>query len=129
MNPPSEDIKDILIGSSGLGYTFGTDLFIGEEPDGAVDDIITISDTGGWSPDPHIVYDRPTIQILVRNTSYLDGYSAAEDISNLMRDQFNVTINSTRYIGSWMEGAINHIGYDSNKRVLFSMNFNLHRTA
>jgi len=132
LNPSSEDIKDWIIGSAGLGYTFATDLFIGILPEGQTDNLVAIFDSGGWDSDIDIdnanEIEKPTVKILVRNTSYNTGYSAAKTIADLLLTKFNETINSTRYIGFWKVGQINPIDYDEEKRHLFSLNFLIQRT-
>lgn len=129
MNPPSEDIKDILAAASALALTFATDLFVSEMP--ATPDLcVTIYDTGGFDPDVNFVYDRPTVQIRVRGDrgEYLVAHGLAQTIRDLLSGEHNYTINGARYIAIWAQGDIISVGYDDNHRPILTINFRLHRT-
>lgn len=127
MNPPSIDIKDILE-AAGIG-TYGTDLFVStipERPDAAVG----IIDTAGLSPLPvDYIYDRPSVQIIVRGTAngYLAAYSKAESIKRALHALYNETWNGTRYIVILAETDILWIGPDERNRPQFSLNFSINR--
>lgn len=129
MNAPAEDIKDILENISALGFTFATDLFVGEMPV-TPDACVTIYDTGGYAPEVDYVYERPTIQIRVRGAKgeYQNGHGLAQDIRDALNGLTGYIVNSARYVGIWCEGDVMALGNDDNNRPLFTVNFRLHRT-
>jgi len=131
MNPPSEDIKDILESSqSGTGLVFGTDLFIGEEPV-SPDQCITIYDTGGPEPQAGYVYDYPTVQVRIRGNkgAYKETWALADTIKSALHGLHNESWNGTKYHGIWCQSDIIFIGYDDNSRPVFTVNFRIHRSA
>lgn len=129
MNAPSVDIKDILEQTSSLALVFGTDLFVSEMPD-TPDECVVVYDSGGDDSDPHITYERPTIQIRVRGNkgAYTDTYDIVNNIKTILHGLTGEILNSARYIGIWIVGDILSLGQDDNKRPIFSINFRLHRT-
>jgi hypothetical protein len=131
MNPPSEDIKDMLVASSaGLGHTFGIDMFISEMPD-SPDVCYCIYDTGGIEPEVQYEYDRPAVQVRVRGakSGYRSAWLAAKDIRDTLHGVHNETWNSTRYVGIWCMGDILFAGYDDSGRPQFTINFRIHRVS
>jgi hypothetical protein len=131
MNPPSEDIKDILESSSaGMGLTFGTDLFISSIPS-TPDLCVGIYDTGGFDPVPNYDYFRPTVQLRIRGkkeSGYREAWKLAETIRDVLMAIHNETWNDTKYVGIWVEADVFFVGYDDNKRPLLTVNFRIHRT-
>lgn len=65
-----------VVGST-LG--FGRNLFIGREPS-APANCLTIYPTGGYAPDVSRPTETPTVQIRIRNTSYVTGYNIGHTI-------------------------------------------------
>ena len=129
MNPPSEDIKDILAAVSSLALTFATDLFVSEMPM-EPDQCVCVYDTGGESPEGDYIYERPTVQVRVRGVKgdYLVAHELAQSIRDTLNGEHNHTINGARYIGIWGVGDVIFAGYDDNHRPLLTINFRLHRT-
>jgi len=128
MNPPSEDIVEILEQSSvGIG-TFATDLFLHQMPD-TPDACISVHDTGGFDPEPHD-YNKPTVQVRVRGDKmgYLDAWNQAEDIKDALHELTNETFGGTRYIQIMMQGDILDIGDDEKGRPVLTLNFLVHRS-
>jgi len=129
MNPPSVDIKDILVAHGSLGLTFDTDLFVGKEPT-KPDDCVTIFDTPGFPPDKFhdqsVNYNRPSIQIRVRN-NYLTGWALVNDIKNVLHNTGPETWNSTIYdsIFCSIEPAL--LDWDKNDRARFVTTFDIQR--
>lgn len=137
MNAPSEDIKDLLNDDSDLGLTFGTDLFVSDMPD-TPDACVCIYDSGGYDPDVHIQYERPTVQVRIRGGRGPGAYQAAHEQAQEIRDFLiglwaggaaAMTVNGARYVGIWCVGDVNALGYDENHRPEMTVNFRLHRTA
>lgn len=130
MNPPSEDAKDMLEAESSLGLEFGTNLFIGEVPEGP-DELVALFDPPGQDEEANYVYERPSLQARIRGEkgAYQAAYALAESVKNLLKTVSNDTWNSTRYVQIWVQGTINWLGYDKNHRPEFSVNFRIHRTT
>lgn len=126
-NPPSVDIKDIIVSVTSL--VFGTDIFISTMP-GEPDNCVCLYDTGGFSQEQY-GYEKPTIQIRVRNKSYLNGYNQARDLKYLIStgDYNNSDINGTRYILIKNSSDILYLGKDENNRFQFTINFQIHRSG
>lgn len=119
----SIDIKDIIVSAS-IGYTFGTNLFITGLPE-TPNNCIAIRDTGGDEPYQEFNWNR-SIQILIRNTNYSNGWDKAVELMELLHDRTNETVNDSRYILIKAISDILHIGKDESKtRDLFSINFNV----
>ena len=129
MNSPAFDIKDILAATSSLALTFATDLFISEMPD-IPDECVCVYDTGGYEPEANFVYERPTVQVLVRGSKgdYVTAHNLTQSIRDVLHGLANHTINAARYIGIWCESDIMSLGYDKNHRPMLSVNFRIHRT-
>lgn len=125
MNSPAYDIAQILAGISGMGI-FGTDIFTGHEPS-SPDNCITIYDTGGFAPDVAEDYQRPTIQIRVRNKAYNVGYGVIYAIKKELHGTSRQE-GGVNYTGIWVMSDIIPLGYDSNLREIFTCNFRIHRT-
>ena len=131
MNPPTQDIKDILLeSSSGLSLVFATDLFISKMPE-TPDACACLYDTPGFAPNPNYEYDYPGIQARIRGArmGYLTGWALAKDIRDVLNGLTNYTINSTRYIEITCQSDIMFIYYDDLERPYFSVNFEIHRAT
>lgn len=129
MNPPSEDIKDILEASSaGLDLEFGTDMFIGLMPE-KPDNCIVIVDTGGFPPAPKYTYRYPTLQIRSRNNNNKSAWTELDDISGVLHALYEETWNSTRYIQILAQTEPLFLGQDERQRFQYSINFEIHRTT
>jgi len=129
MQAPSVDIKDILVATSSLALTFGADLFVSEMPE-IPDECVCVYDTGGFEPEANFVYERPTVQVVVRGTKgdYVAAYNLIQSIRNTLHALANHTTNGARYIGIWCQSDIMSLGYDKNHRPMLSVNFRIHRT-
>lgn len=137
MNPPSEDIKDLLEDGDSSSDDIGTfNATTGwsikmSEMSTSPDTCILVSDGPSWgSPNPNYSYEYPTIQIQVRGEkgSYLTAYAKAEEIKNFLNGNGNQTVNGARYIQITCSSDILYLGRDENQRPLFSINFELQRT-
>ena len=126
--------QDLLVdSSSGLSLIIGTSLFLGNEPisETTQDDIVTVFDTPGLQPDLTMdrdeKYQRPSIQIRVRNNNYQTGWALANDIKDVLHGRANETLGGTSYalIRATDEPAL--LDYDRNDRPRFVINFNLQR--
>ena len=130
MNAPSIDLKDMLEAESSLGLTFATDLFIGKEPS-EPDNCVTIYDTPGMPPglglDKDDKYQYPSIQVRVRNNSYVTGWNLANDIMDALHGRAHETWNSTYYMLISCSSGPALLDWDDHNRARFIINFELER--
>ena len=130
MNAPSVDIKDILVAESSLGLTFATDLFVGREP-AKPDNCVTVFDTPGFPPmltlEGSAEFYYPSVQIRVRDNSYLNGWDLAQDIIEVLHGLNNETWNDTLYLLIQCSSGPALLDWDDNNRARFIINFNIQR--
>ena len=125
-NPPSEDVKDMMV--AGLGYVFGTTLFIASMPT-SPNDCVLISDTGGQSQEKY-GFEKPNIQIMLRNMNYQSGYDLIRNIKYYLHDSRNgETWNGTKYIMVACRSDILYLGRDEKNRYQWSLNFQIFRSG
>lgn len=130
MNASSEDIKDMLLDESSIDLTFATNLFIGKEPP-SPDNTVTIFDTWGMTPqltmDPgEAPYERPSVQIRVRNREYLAGWNLINNIYTLLHGRAHETRNGAVYEVITSTSPM-HLDWDDNRRARFIINLNIQR--
>ncbi len=130
MNPSSEDIKDMLLDESSLDLTFATNLFIGKEPPDP-DNTVTIFDTLSSTPqltmDPsEPPYERPSVQIRVRNRDYLAGWRLIDSIYSLLHGRAHETRNGAIYEVITSTSPM-HLDWDDHRRARFIINLNIQR--
>lgn len=121
MNAFSVDLKD-MIEAQILTLSFGTNFFIGAEPD-TPHNVVTIYDTSGWPPDPKLDYENPTAQVRVRNKAYTTGWDLAHDIMQAIHNKNEETWNGTRYLAVFADSDVLFIGRDEDERFIFTVNF------
>ena len=129
MNSSSVDIKAILEYESSIGLVFGTNLFIGREP-AKPDNCVTIYDTPSYGPDLTMdkqSYERPSIQIRVRNENYVAGWTMIQHIMDHLHGRAQETWNGTLYSLIACSGGPALLDWDENNRVRFILNLNLQR--
>lgn len=128
MSLASEGIKDILVDASVgvFNTTSGWSITIGELPPDP-DTCMTIYDTGGRSPNPKWLLDYPSVQVMIRGG--VSGYVAAETKAKQVKDVLlgfqSQDLNGDRWVSITMPGDVAFVGYDENKRPMFSANFRL----
>lgn len=128
MNAPSEDIKDMLLAES-IGLSFGQDLFVALQPD-KPDNITSIFDLGGLPPQLTMdvaKLENPSITIQVRHNDYQSGYALAEQIKDALHGRAHESWNSTLYMVIYCTSGPFVLNWDENRRVIFSINFNVMR--
>jgi len=130
MNAPSVDIKDMLEDETSLGLTFATNLFIGRIPD-APDDCVVIVDTSGFAQDLTFdkaeKYERPSVQIMVRNNDYLTGFDLLNDIKDVLHGKGHTTVNGAYYSVIMCADAPSFLNWDENNRAHFVLNIDMQR--
>jgi hypothetical protein len=129
MNAPSVDIVDMLEAESSLGLTHLVNLFIGREPS-EPSNCVTIFDTYGLPPQLNLTsqgYERPTVQIRVRNNSYIDGWTIIENIKNILHGIGNETWNGATYTVIYCAYGPGLLDWDDKSRARFIINFNVER--
>lgn len=140
MQAPSVDIKDILAAADtssaalSLDLNFATDgtgnLHIGKEP-AKPRNCVTIFDTSGFPPYlglNAVGYEYPSIQIRVRNSSYVNGWNLIESIKNLLHGTSHyLCSNGTLYTVIYCSSGPALLDWDDNGNCRFVCNFNLQR--
>jgi len=128
----SEDIKDLLEGESSLGLVFGSNLFIGREPQ-TPRNCITIYDTYGGPPSLTLqgnldgIYEYTSIQIKVRDSSYVNAYQMSYNIMVFLHGIHGQEINGTLYTAIICTGGPALLEWDDRANVSFILNFNIQR--
>lgn len=125
----SFDIKDMLVADSSLGLIYGTNLFIGMEPSNPKN-CVTIFDTPGFPPDLSMdlsTYERPSIQIRVRNISYLTGMGLAQSILTALNGRSKEVWNESFYSGIFCANGPALLDWDTNSNARFIVNFDIQR--
>jgi len=132
VNPASKDICSLLEADSSLGLTFATNLFVGKEP-ASPDNCVTVFDIPGDAPlltltgKGGIAYYQPSVQVRVRNNSYLTGWELIHDIQEYLHGINGESEGGTEYllIKGVDEPAL--LDRDENDRARFVATFSVHR--
>ena len=136
MNPVSVDFVDMLEAfgdSSGfsLNLKYADSLFIGNEPAKPVN-CVTLFDTSGFGPDLALEtqgYDRPAIQIRIRNTRYTTAMGLAEEIKDALHGRSHETWNGTLYTVIQCVGSPALLDFDDNGNCRIVLNVNAQRRS
>ena|SRR3972149_2719233 len=136
MNASSIDIKEILEAtgeSSGFDDLIfegiGLNVFVGREMP-QPKNCITIFDTPGFPPDLNLEtqgYEYPSVQIRVRNATYINGWDIAERIKNALHGISHTTVNATLYTVIYCANGPALLDWDDNGNARFVINFNMQR--
>lgn len=124
MNSPAYDIAQMISSISSMP-AFGTGVYVGREPD-TPDNTITVFDTGGFEPLVTSFYEKPTVQVRVRNKSYSIGYQLLDEIKQSLHGSYTNEEGGLIYAILVM-ADITGLGYDTNGRALLVLNFALER--
>jgi len=101
--------------------TFGTDLFIGHEPI-APSNVVTIYPTGGRPPSADRDKEYPSMQVRVRNISYVNGFTKATDILSLLHKEENY-LTTTRGRCYTTQSSPSLMGRGENGEFIFVQNY------
>ena len=134
MNAPSYDIRDMLVyedsGASSTLLIAVDNLFIGKEPSEPMN-CVTIFDTPGFPANLTLTgqqgYERPSVQIRVRNQDYVNGWAQIQSIKDLLHGRANETWNGTLYTMVVCSSGPFFFDWDLKGRARFVVNFNIQR--
>jgi len=132
MNATSIDIKDMLQDNLTLGLIFGTNLFVGYEPN-KPDSCVTIYDTPGFpcglAMDGDTGYEYPAVQISIRSSDYVEGFNMAQSIKEFLHGTNHTIRNNAQYQVMNCMCAPFMLNRDENRRVRFVVNFDIQRSS
>lgn len=133
MNSIVEDIKDMLEADSALGLTFGTDLFLYKEPAKPVN-VVTLFETPGMPPigllgsdtdTKH--YERPSMQIRVRNKTAEGAFELAYQIQGVLQATANEQWGDYYYSLIYAVSNPSMVDWDEANDIRVVLNFNIQR--
>lgn len=129
MNSSAYDIRDMLV-AAGLSLVKGTSIFLAQEPTNP-DNTVTVFDTPGLPNDLTLdkeeKYERPSVQIRVRNNNYQTGWALANNIKNTLHGRANETWGAAYYSLIEVVSDPSMLDYDNNGRPRFILNISLQR--
>jgi len=138
MNNPAVDIAEILeqgiaegSSSTNANFIFATNMFINKEPSTPIN-CITIFDGYGSSPDFGLTskgYERPSIQIRVRNKKQADAWTLINEIKDTLHGLGQTTVNGTLYTVIYCTSGPALLDWDDNGNCRLVINFNLQRRS
>jgi len=111
--------------SQGICGAKGTGIFIGDLPE-KQNNAVKIEQTGGVEPDKYLKVEQPTVQVMVRNTSYPNGLDKIKEIYDALHQQGDDLVLEAGGVDVMTVFALQeptHIGKDANNRHLFVVNF------
>ena len=114
-----DDIGTLLV-NNGLG-TIGTNLFLSLLPANVADASVVIIETGGSEPGyvhetAQASTERPSFQVIVRDSDPETARSKANTIWKLLSKQRNTLINSSKYLSIRPIQSPFPLGRDENER-------------
>jgi hypothetical protein len=127
------DIKSMLVAESSLDLVFGKNLHIHREPPHP-DNTVTVFETPGMPPiglldsnEDTKHYERPSIQIRIRNTSADAGFNLAYTIQNILQARAQETWGAYLYSVIYASSNPMLLDWDEVSRVRIVLNFNIQR--
>lgn len=128
MNAPSIDIRDIIL-ANGIPLTFGTNLFIGQEPVNPAN-CVTIYDTHAGAPELTLdkcTFHYPVVKIRCRHTDYVAGFNLLQSIVDQLHGRAQEPWNGTLYSSISSGSEVSHIGNDDQGNPVFIVYINIQR--
>jgi hypothetical protein len=113
--------------SKGVG-TLGADIFLGMIPD-QPDNLVALFEYAGNPPDLNWNGEYPSLQVMVRNTSYPAGRTKIEQVRDTLHGLCEQVINGTRYLLIKAKQSPESLGRDDNNRCEFVINFDVIKEA
>jgi len=133
MNAAIEDISSMLLAETTLGLVFGTSLHLYKEP-AQPHNTVTLFETTGMPPIVTLGsnkdtkhYEKPSIQIRVRNSSAADAYALAYEIQKRLQARAQETWGDYFYSVVYAVGNPFELDWDLNNRIRVVLNFNIQR--
>lgn len=133
MNSVVEDIGNMLLAESSLDLTLGINLHLYREP-ATPDNTVTLFEAPGMSPvgllgsnEDTKHYERPSIQIRIRNRKAEDGFALAYTIMNILQARAQEIWGSYLYSVIYAVGSPGMLDWDASNRVRIVLNFNIQR--
>ncbi len=129
MNAPSQDIKDMLEAEGSLNLTYRTNLFIGRETSSPINQVVII-DSFGYNSAVTLKdqsYERPTIDIRIRNKSYTEAMELALRIKDYLFSCSQQTWNGTLYTIIYCSSGPALLEWDENGNSNIIIKFNINR--
>lgn len=133
MNSSVEDIKDMLVAESSLDLTLGTNLHLYREPP-LPDNTVSIFEAPGMPPIELLSsnedtkhYERPAIQIRIRNKDAQIGFQLAYEIFNILQARGHEVWGDYYYSVIYAMGNPTPLDWDASNRMRIVLNFNIQR--
>ena len=121
-----DDIGALLV-ANGLGV-IGTNLFLSLLPANVADASVVITETGG--SEPGYVHEaieasteRPSFQVIVRDSDYANARSKANSIWKLLSRQRNTLLSGSKYLSIRPIQSPFPLGGDENERLQIIANY------
>lgn len=130
MSDVTQGITDLLVAASigdfnGVGST-GWSIVINKLPS-TPERIIMIRETGGKAPEPRLLLDYPSVQVIVRGGE--SDYQVARDKSQAVKDVLlglpSQDLDGDRWVAINMISDVTPLQSDQLQRPMFSVNFAL----
>lgn len=120
------DVKDMLEADSALGLKLADNLFIGRMP-AKPNNVVVIFDTPAYPPqltfNPLERYEYSSVQIQVRNTSYVTAEAIAKQIQQSLHGRYQETWNDSIYTIVQCSTPPALLDWDDSNRARFYINF------
>lgn len=130
MTSPAMNAKNILVSKGIVRETDPTAtewlVRIGKMPE-SPDQVVTVYDTGGFTPFTKWQLDQPTIQVMIRGdkNGYENAWNKALEVKDILLGIEPLDIDEVHWSGATMLGDIAFLKYDDSDRPLFSANFRI----
>jgi hypothetical protein len=129
MNDPATSIRSYLATVGFVMYNSSTPLaafsmHLGKLPD-KPDAAILINSTGGMPPEPRLLLNYPSVQVVVRGapSGYVAAAAKIQEVVNALVGATPGNLSGDVYRGCIQVGDVSYLGQDENTRDLFSANF------
>lgn len=133
MNSVAEDIANMLEAESSLGLTLGDSLHMYREP-AKPNNTVTVFEVPGMSPvgllnsnEDTSHYERPAIQIRVRNNKPEDNFALCYQIQNILQARCHEIWGDYYYSVIYSTSNPSMLDWDASNRVRIVLNFNVQR--
>lgn len=113
--------------------TVGTNLFKNTIPVGAPDTSVGLYQTAGAAPSFDLsnstgpVFERPSLQVMSRSTSYVTAESNAQTVYKILAPTRATVLSGTTYLRIDALQSPFNLGTDDNERHQVVCNFNAHK--